>query len=390
MEITFKTTLAKDVGSCRELKILLNRYWHNLLLKENKIASRWDRESVISWLLGEDFCLWEQLESRQRAIASAAIKYRYAILQQRYLQVYPARAYRNLIERLGSILIVRHKLQTWIDLSREKQRLVSEVIEEVIQEMLFGDRYLQQQIDAIARQTKNSYLANSLMLATIEEYCLRPIRGRPLLLYRAINLMRTEKRGGITQVPKNLHLCLINPLIEANNSDRCTNLLDNRATLDYTYKKNLKEQQRLRIEISEKFEQYLAVKVSIIAAKWLKLYLQGYEQKAIAKALNLPIKKVYRLREKITYHAIEIFAVKENPELVAQWLEIFPESNFGLSSQQWHNYWHALSPRQKQIVKYLKCGSTLQAIWQKSDCKINKIPKEWSKIYLSAHQLRNS
>jgi hypothetical protein len=34
----------------------------------------------------------------------------------------------------------------------------------------------------------------------------------------------------------------------------------------------------------------------------------------------VPIKQVYRLREKVTYHAVKVFGVKQQPELVAEWL----------------------------------------------------------------------
>jgi DNA-binding transcriptional regulator LsrR (DeoR family) len=57
-----------------------------------------------------------------------------------------------------------------------------------------------------------------------------------------------------------------------------------------------------------------------MAASWLQLYLQGITQEAIAEKLNIPIKQVYRLREKVSYHALKVFSAKHNPELVAEWL----------------------------------------------------------------------
>ncbi|BAS56702.1 hypothetical protein NIES2135_39820 [Leptolyngbya boryana NIES-2135] len=36
--------------------------------------------------------------------------------------------------------------------------------------------------------------------------------------------------------------------------------------------------------------------------------------------LDMPIKQVYRLREKVNYHAVRVFAQKSQPELVTEWL----------------------------------------------------------------------
>ncbi|MDA0211193.1 MULTISPECIES: hypothetical protein [unclassified Desertifilum] len=38
--------------------------------------------------------------------------------------------------------------------------------------------------------------------------------------------------------------------------------------------------------------------------------------------MNLKIVEVYRLREKVSYHAKSIFALKTKPELVANWLQM--------------------------------------------------------------------
>lgn len=390
MAIKVKSVLVTEKNQVKS-ENYLDRYWHCLLLKEEKLKNKADRESIVCWLLGEDLSLWEQLEYREREIAVLSIDYRYRILQQRYLQVSPERAYNNLIDRLSSIRIVRNKLKTWIDLSREKQRLVGEVLREVIQEMLFCDRYIQRQTRFITRCTKNPNLGNSLLLTTLEEYCLRPIHDRPLLFYRIINFMGHQKRGGITKIPKNKQLVFVSPIFERVDSDCSIDLLDERAVLDYVEKKKKDERERLRIKITREFEHYLAVKVSEIAAKWLNLYLQGYPQEEIAKFLELPIKKVYRLREKIIYHAIKVFAVKEKPELVAQWLEIsLTEHNLGLTSQQWQSYWQTLTPIQQELINNLKQGSTLQGICQRSDWQMSTVAREWSKIYLSAQQIRNS
>ncbi|MEM9487022.1 MAG: CHAT domain-containing protein, partial [Cyanobacteria bacterium P01_F01_bin.116] len=64
---------------------------------------------------------------------------------------------------------------------------------------------------------------------------------------------------------------------------------------------------QIQQQIEESFQQYLSECLSSIAVQWLELHLQGYSQDRIAQALDLSINQVYRLREKISYHAIRIF-----------------------------------------------------------------------------------
>ena len=68
----------------------------------------------------------------------------------------------------------------------------------------------------------------------------------------------------------------------------------------------------MRQEVQEEFKFYLKENIGDQAVQWLELYLAGTTQEDIAKILDLPIKKIYRLREKINYHAVKIFAIK-NP-----------------------------------------------------------------------------
>ena len=81
------------------------------------------------------------------------------------------------------------------------------------------------------------------------------------------------------------------------------------------------EQQEARTAVVENLALYLTDKVGSDAVRWLQLYLQGKTQEAIALDMNLPIKQIYRLREKVGYHAIKVFAAKRSPELVAEWLK---------------------------------------------------------------------
>ena len=78
------------------------------------------------------------------------MEYRWRILSQRYLGVGRDRAYRNLITRLGSLVTLRNKIQTWIALSRDRQQKVLDVLQEVLQELLQSDNYMQQQMAFIS------------------------------------------------------------------------------------------------------------------------------------------------------------------------------------------------------------------------------------------------
>jgi hypothetical protein len=63
---------------------------------------------------------FENLNTDELEIAKQAMEYRYRILCERYLGVGRDRGYRNLIARLGSLVTLRNKIQTWISLSRDR------------------------------------------------------------------------------------------------------------------------------------------------------------------------------------------------------------------------------------------------------------------------------
>lgn len=177
------------------------QHWTQLLRESCAHAPETVRASILSWLIGEDTERFEALDAAQLAIVDQAMQYRLNILQQRYLDVSQERAYRNLIQRLSGHLVVKNKVKTWIALSRDRQQSVLDVIQEVIQEMLNSDRYIQQQLQWIAQCTADRRLRNAFVLASIEEYCLRPIRNQPLVVFRFVNYLRRSQRGGMTQVP---------------------------------------------------------------------------------------------------------------------------------------------------------------------------------------------
>lgn len=294
--------------------------WRSRLAMDLPNLSPAIRESIVCWLLGEDRSRFEDLTPTLRQITEQAMDYRYRILRQRYLEVGPERAYQRLIQRLSSLFLIRNKIKTWIALSRDRQRTVVDVLEEVVQELLQNDTYMQQQMLWIYKCTKDTRLRNALLLASTEEYCLRPIRNQPLLSYRFVNYLRRSQRGGMTQVPAQEFIRLVSEEIAPDESEGTVSLLDDKAVSQYQEAQTLEEQQELREAVKQRFEAYLEKNVDPIAAEWLRLYLQGRSQEAIAQALDRPVKEIYRLREKVTYHAVRVFANKAQSDLVASWL----------------------------------------------------------------------
>jgi DNA-binding protein Fis len=308
--------LAEQMALAEELA----NEWRSRLEADLPTSTPTVRESIVCWLIGEDKSRYENLTPSLRQIAEQAMDYRYRILRQRYLGIAPERAYKHLIQRLSSLFLIRNKIRTWIALSRDRQRSVVDVLEEVIQELLQNDTYMQQQILWIAKCTSDSRLRNALMLASTEEYCLRPIRNQPLLSYRFVNYLRRSQRGGMTQVPAKDFIRLVSEEVAPDETEGAVSLLDAQAVAQYQDTQAIEEQQELRNAVKQAFETYLTEKVGPDAAQWLTLYLQGRSQEAIAQSLNMPVKQVYRLREKINYHAVRVFASKSQQELVTSWL----------------------------------------------------------------------
>ncbi len=368
----------------------LEQTWRSRLQEDYPQQKPERLQSIVRWLIGEDLERFEGLTPSQARIVRQSMDYRYRILQQRYFSVAPTQAYRNLITRLGSLVMLRNKIRTWVALSRDRQRAVADVIQEVIQEMLNSDRYIQKQIAWIAQCTHEERLRDTLLLTSIEEYCLRPIRNQPLLVYRFVNFLRRSQRGGMTQVPQGDIVRLISEELTLEESDSPISLLDSQAINDWQETKNWQEKQAQRSQVKGEFEKYLAENISPTAALWLQLYLQGRSQDTIAKILELPIKQVYRLREKVSYHAIKVFALKGKPELVTDWLEIsLKEHNLGLTPKQWEEFVGNLNPTQHKLIEALKDEQSFEAIAQNLNWKIHQVIGEWSKICLAAQSLRS-
>ncbi|HZG40561.1 MAG TPA: HetZ-related protein 2 [Nodosilinea sp.] len=346
-------------------------------------------QSIVSWLLGESPERFATLEEAELAIAQQAIEYRYRILQQRYWNVSPDQGYERLIKRLSSLFLIRNKIKTWISLSRDRRRSVVDVIQEVIQEMMRSDRHLAQQLKWIATCTQNSRLRNLLMLASIEEYCLRPIRNQPLIIYRFVNYLRRSQKGGMTQVPTGELIRLVSDEIAVGDSEDSLSLLDVEAWNSYQEEQNELEQQSMRHQVKTSFVSYLSRNLDDTAARWLELHLNGLSQEQIAQALDLPVQQVYRLREKISYHAVRIFALREQPAMVLGWLKTsLQEHNFGLTPTQWDHYWQGLSAEEQAILTAYKEEQPIDALGSRLGLKSRQIQAQWVQLYLGAQELR--
>ncbi|MEO1209917.1 MAG: HetZ-related protein 2 [Cyanobacteria bacterium J06638_20] len=349
------------------------------------------RDGILHWLIGADTERFEDLPPEQWMVVQQAIEYRYRILRQRYVGVSPERAYRNLLQRLASLSLVRSKVQTWVSLSRDRQRSVMDVLQEVVQELIQSDKYIRQQMEWIAQcSEENARLRNALLLASVEEYCLRPIRNQPLLVYRFVNYLRRTQRSGLTQVPANDIIRTVSEELQHEDADGAFSLTDFLAIEQYQEQQDLDEQHRLRGAVLQEFKDYLTEKIGEDAAQWLELHVQGHTQEAIAKRLDLEIKQVYRLREKIAYHAKNVFATKLEPELVATWLGTSAEQNFGLSTTQWQQFFAACTDGQKQLLEQMKTHQDLATVAQLHNQKLSILKGEWTKLCLEAYALRSA
>jgi DNA-directed RNA polymerase specialized sigma24 family protein len=373
------------------------------MVKADKLAEDWlsrlkvDQPSqsdavyraIVQWLLGEASEQLQTLSEKDFAIACRAMEYRYRIFLQRYWKVSPDLGYRKLIKRLSSLFLIRNKVSTWIALSRDRHRTVVDVITEVIQEMMRTDRHLRQQFQWISQCTPNPRLRNLMMLASVEEYCLRPIRNQPLITYRFVNYLRRSQKGGMTQVPTGELIRLISEEITGDDGEDALNLIDIEAINRFQEEQSTLEQSQQRQDIKQAFMRYLSRNLDETAVRWLELHLKGYSQDAIAQTLNLPTQQVYRLREKISYHALRIFALKEQPVLVLNWLKTsLKEHHFGLTSAQWQQFWDGLDLEQQTILRGYLEGQPIQDIAQSLGMTAKQVQSRWVQLYLQAQDFR--
>lgn len=369
----------------------ITQTWSARLAKDLADESENSRQSILAWLLGPNPERFEAADPDKQKVLAQALEYRYQILRQRYWQVSPDRAYKHLIKRLSSLFLVRSKVRTWIALSRDRRRTVTDVLQEVIQEMLRSDRYLKEQVQWIGECSPRSQIRNLLMLATVEEYCLRPIRNQPLLVYRFVNYLRRSQRGGMTNIPSGEMIRLISEEIGTDQPDSSMSLLDVEAVSKYEIQAAAEEAQTMREQVKQSFVDYLYDALDKTAVDWLELHLQGFSQDDIAQRLNLSTKEAYRLREKIRYHAIRVFTLKEQPDLVLGWLKTsLKEHNLGLIPEQWESFQSSRSPLQRRILNELKAGKNFDDIARETNLKVKQVTGEWAQIYLDAQSLRQA
>lgn len=290
--------------------------WGSRISGECPEQSTATRESVISWLLGDDLERFEMLNHTQMEIAQQRMEYRYRVLRHRYLGLPSEQAYRHLTARLGSLVLSRNKIHSWITKSCANQRAFMDVLQKVIQELMQTERYIQQQMVWIAHCSSNSELRNALLFTSTEEYCLQPAGNQPLLVHRFVRYLRSLHRQTLTPEPTKELIQLIFEDSLAQNSEDLINLLDMQITTQYQDTQALEEQQVLRAVVKQEFVSYLAEHVGPVAVQWLQLYLQGQATDMIAHSLNLQVKEVYQLRQEIIYHAVRVLALKSQPELV--------------------------------------------------------------------------
>ena len=134
---------------------------------------------------------------------------------------------------------------------------------------------------------------------------------------------------------------------------------------------------------------YLSRHLDDQAVRWLELHLQGFSQEQIAQTMRLPVQQVYRLREKISYHALKIFALKEQPSMVLTWLKTsLQEHNFGLTPAQWQSFWQGLETEQQVILQAAQAGQAWDDIARRLSLKPRQVQGQWVKLYLQAQELR--
>lgn len=289
-----------------ELKLI----WDSRLLQDCQNQDSQQQQSIVCWLLGENIEQLEDLSELELKIFHQTLDYRWRILRQRYLGVEPNEAYRRLMTRLSSLVGRHYPQQNPLMPNLNKQRKLVDLLETVIQEMIQGDCWLKQKMTWIRQCSEDEHLRNALWLTTIEEYCLRPIRNHPLIIDRLVSLLRRQVSEASMQTSASeILLDLLKdlkPSVPETPSSNC---------LKETQK--WQEVQVKRLGLTQDFERYLTEKVGVLEGCWLRLYLQGKTQEAIATLLNLPIKTVYKLQEQVQYHALQLFSLKKASELVS-------------------------------------------------------------------------
>ncbi len=362
--------------------------WEQRIQIELPNLDRLDRASIIEWLLGEDRAWLATSDLYQLIQIHKSIDYRFSILTQRYLGRSPNVAYKHLIERLGNAKTVYSLLSSGIAMSRDRHRRIFDVVTEIVQDILEKDRNMHRQIAWIDRLTANLRLKQALTIASIEEYCLRPVNNRSLLAHRCLNYLDREHRFGVTKIPRQSYIQVV---FEPDESIEgyIGSFFDSDAIADYIDRQAHLESKTLYDEIVAKLRVSIVDSLGAAAGIWIELYLQGKNASEIANVLNMDIDRVYRLREKIDYHINQVFAFKNEAALVARWLNTsLQEHNLGLTTREWQQLDRDLTPIQIQIVNSLKADLSIAEIANNLNLKASQVMGEWRKVYFIARSIR--
>lgn len=365
--------------------------WQTRLEETGSHQSADTRSSILKWLFGPNPERINAMDDHALGLFQRHLEYRYTVLCQRYLNLAPPLAYQRLMRRLIGASFVQQKLRICIEQSRDRQRSLMRALEEVVQEMLEHDTYLKEQCIWTQRCTPSPRLRPLLLFANIEEYALRPIRNQPLIARRMLTYLANAEQGGVTQLPDDGSIYIISDRNPLDIDDLEYQSYFDGPPIDQYEDPLLEEDQHYsRRKVQREFELYLSEELGEIAVNWLRLYLQGYSQEKAAERLGVPLKQLYRLREKISYHAIKVFSLWVQPDLVAEWLNTsLHDYNLGLTPGQWERFWQTLTPRQHLILKELKKGLSLETIAVQHHLKRNQVNAEWGRLYLAAQRLRN-
>jgi DNA-binding CsgD family transcriptional regulator len=191
-------------------------------------------------------------------------------------------------------------------------------------------------------------------------------------------------------VPRSDSIKMVSDAVTDEAGESSFSLLDRQVLENYQEQQDWEETQVLRSQVKDQMLAYLEENLGVEAKEWLRLYLLGKTPEEIAQQLNIDIKQIYRLREKISYHAVKVFAVKSQPEIVAEWLKTsLNENSLGLTLGQWQTLEENLTPPQMEILTGVRAGHAIEAIAKQLGLKTNQVVGEWSQIYLAAQELRN-
>ncbi len=164
--------------------------WQRRLADECPEQNYAQRETIVRWLI-------DDINPEEVDQSKPLTEYRYQILRTRYLGVNPEQAYSNLIRHLYHQVFLQ-RIRTYVSLSRDCHRTVIGILQELVQDLIHRDRYIDTRIKRIAEHTSDRRLRNTLLLVTLEEYCLRRVGKQSLLVYCFYDHLQCLQTSGLT------------------------------------------------------------------------------------------------------------------------------------------------------------------------------------------------